>query len=88
MIAESKVQYTSNNALVGGDWNMVQDEWKYRYIQDEWKYIYTYIWPRWENYLSDVWRYLNPEVKCFTWFKPNGESKSRMVSSGWLVITF
>lgn len=30
MIAESKVQYTSNNALVGGDWNMVQDEWKYR----------------------------------------------------------
>lgn len=25
-----------------------------------------------------MWRYLNPEVECFSWFKPNGESKSRI----------
>ncbi len=36
-----------------------------------------------DNNLTDVWRNLNPGVKRFSWFKPNGGSKYRI--DYWLV---
>jgi len=80
MISETKVRYPSDNVLIGGDWNMVPDEWKDRWpprlnkgrLNASVDFLMT------EKNLSDVWRHLNPEVECFSWFKPNGESKSRI----------
>lgn len=36
----------------------------------------------------DVWRHLNPDIKQFSWFRPNASSKSRidywLISDNWL----
>lgn len=80
IISETKVLYPTDNVLVGGDWNMVPDEWKDRWPPrlDKGRFNISVDFLKTENNLNDVWRYLNPEVEGFSWFKPNGESKSRI----------
>lgn len=30
------------------------------------------------NNLADIWRTINPDLQCFSWFKPKGTCKSRI----------
>ncbi len=80
VILDLKVLYPTNYVLVGGDWNMTPDEWLDRIpprlgkpqCNDTVKSFMT------DNNLTDVWRSVNPDVKRYSWFKPNGANKSRI----------
>ena len=85
VISDLKVMYPTDYVVVGGDWNMTPDEWVDRMpprlgkpqCNDTVKSFMT------DNNLTDIWRRLNPDVKSYSWFKPNGENKSRI--DYWLV---
>ena len=85
MISDLKVLYPTDYVLVGGNWNMTPDEWVDRMpprlgkpqCNDTVKSFMT------DNNLIDVWKRLNPDVKSYSWFKPNGANKSRI--DYWLV---
>lgn len=85
VITETKVKYPTDNIIVGGDWNMVPDEWKDRWPPrlNKQRLNVSIEFLKSENNLYDIWRDLYPDAECFSWFKPNGENKSRI--DYWLV---
>ena len=78
VIAEFNAKYDTNHLVVGGDFNLTPDEWKDRWpskLSSEYKNP-TLEEFRSNNKLVDIWRLLHNDVKLFTWFKPNGQSRS------------
>ena len=72
-----KLKYSTNNVIIGGDINLVQDE-----FLDKWPSKYSSNHPNTvfnnfcnEQNLVDVWRHLNPETIQFTWFSSNYKSR-------------
>lgn len=79
-INELKALHPTDVILIGGDWNMVPDEW-----EDRWpsKFNNHHFNPLIENFirdnsLVDIWRTQNPRKKQYSWYKPNGTAKSRI----------
>lgn len=75
--------YSTNNIIIGGDLNLVHDE-----FFDKWpsKHNSSYLNKIFYNFCSeqnlvDVWRHLNPNCNQFSWFGSN--SKSRL--DYWLI---
>uniref|UniRef100_A0A3B3IJR3 Reverse transcriptase domain-containing protein n=1 Tax=Oryzias latipes TaxID=8090 RepID=A0A3B3IJR3_ORYLA len=78
-------KYCTNTVVIGGDYNMVLDEWLDRVPS---KFNTHHINPTLRDFcldvnVSDPWRIKNPLRQTFSWFKPNGSSKSRI--DFWLV---
>lgn len=65
--------FTVGIGMVPGEW---KDRWAPRLDKQRPKVTIEFL--KTENNLNDIWRYLNPEVDFFSWFKPNVESKSRI----------
>lgn len=79
-IRELKKKYSTDNLLVGGDFNFVPDEWMDRFPT---KYTTHEFNPLFSNFcnnnsLYDIWRHLNTNVRQFSWIRPNGNNKSRI----------
>lgn len=85
VISEFKAMYPTDHILVGGDWNMTPDEWMDRWPPRLGRRQQNDIIENFssDNNFTDIWRSLNPGVKNYSWFKPNGESRSRI--DYWLV---
>lgn len=77
--------YVDYDIFMGGDFNVVMDEWLDRYPTRFQNYHYNTALLELCNSLKliDIWRYLNPDTQIFTWFKPDGTIKSRL--DYWLV---
>lgn len=78
-------KYSTKNLILGGDFNMVLDEWLDRSPS---KFHSHRINPVLEQFclnlnVTDPWRAANPLKQYFSWFKPDGSSKSRI--DFWLV---
>lgn len=77
---ELKSVYPTDNIIIGGDFNMVMDEAFDRFPQ---KFSASHPNLTLQNFclhsnLVDAWRSGNPNLRQFSWFKPNGTSKSRI----------
>ena len=85
MISELKARFSTDHILVGGDWNMTPYEWEDRMPPRSARLQCSTIVQGFmtENNLTDVWRRLNPGIRSSSWFKPNGDGKSRL--DYWLV---
>lgn len=79
-ISELKGRYPTEYILMGGDWNMTPNEWHDRWPSRTSRPQYNNLICDFmaNNNLTDVWRAMNPGLQCFSWFKPNGASKSRI----------
>lgn len=79
VIRKLKLNYPTEHVIVGGDFNITLDEWMDRcpskYSQVTWNQIM-------EDFIKvnklNVWRNLNRNIRQYTWFKPNGQSRSRI----------
>lgn len=80
-----KLLYSTDNIIVGGDLNLVQDEFfdKYplRHFASHPNPVFTNFCN--EQNLIDAWRYLNPGIFKYSWFSPNSNLKSRV--DYWLI---
>ncbi len=77
--------YPTDNIVVGGDFNIAPDETHDRHPP---KSITSQLNPLVSHFCSslkliDVWRYLNPNLRQFSWLRPNATSKSRI--DYWLI---
>lgn len=84
IISDFKALCPGDFVLIGGDWNMTSNEWVDRMpprLERSQKNDIVHSLMA-DNGLTDIWRSLNPRVKSYLWFKPNGECKSRIDS--WL----
>ncbi len=84
-ILELKERYHTENVIIGGDWNMVLDEWIDRSPS---KFTGSHPNPLLTDFcralcLHDPWREKNPNLRQFSWFKPDATVKSRL--DYWLV---
>lgn len=79
-IREFKNKYSSDNLLVGGDFNFVPDEWldrfPTRYTTHEFNQLFSNFCNN--NSLYDIWRHCNANLRQFSWIRPNGNNKSRI----------
>ncbi|XDV17573.1 hypothetical protein PO909_023408 [Leuciscus waleckii] len=80
-----KVFYPTANIIMGGDFNMVYDEWLDRYPP---KCQYSSYNPTLSDFcrkhnVLDPWRIKHPDVEQYSWFKPNNTAKSRI--DFWLI---
>ncbi len=80
-----KLKYSTDNIILGGDFNMVQDDWLDRFPS---KFNSHHYNPILCNFCSsfglfDPWRDLYPNVCQYSWLKPDGTSKSRL--DFWLI---
>lgn len=85
IIKELKLTYPTDNVLLGGDFNMVCNEWLDRCPT---KFVNHHYNPHLYNFcnlhnLIDPWRILHQDQKDFSWFKPDGSSRSRI--DFWLI---
>lgn len=84
-VLQFKRKYVSENVILGGDWNMVKDDWIDRLPS---KYNSTHLnsmlsdWCESLN-LTDIWRQRNPCKRQYSWFKPDASAKSRL--DYWLI---
>lgn len=83
-----KLTYSTNNVIIGGDIDLVQDE-----FLDKWPSQYTLSQPNtnFNNFcnkqnLVDIWRHYNSGKIQFTWFRSNYKSRidNRLVASDFL----
>lgn len=75
--------FSTDHIVVGGDFNLTPVEWKDRWPvikQIQKSNLVEFIN---NNKLIDILRSLHRDVKQFTWYKPNGQSRSRI--DYWLV---
>lgn len=84
-IKNLKLTYPHANVIVGGDYNMVYDEYLDRYPS---KCQHSSQNPALSHFcgnhnLVDPWRFVNPNTKQYSWFKPNNTLKSRI--DFWLI---
>lgn len=75
-----KLAFSMDNIILGGDINMVQDDWFDRFSSKFKNHHYN---PIVGNYCSsfclyDPWRDLFPNICQYSWLKPDGTSKSRL----------
>lgn len=80
VLFELKQQYHTSNILLGGDFNLVPNEWldrsPPRHNVDQWNpIIFDFLN---SNSLIDLWRERNLQSTQFSWIKPNGNYKSRI----------
>lgn len=85
LISDLKRVYPTDNIVVGGDFNIAPDE---TYDRHPPKSTTSQPNPLLSNFctslkLIDVRRYLNPNLKQFSWLRPNATSKSRI--DYWLI---
>lgn len=79
-LKELSHKYSTNNLILGGDFNMVYDKWLDRsHSKFQSHHISSFL----HNFclelsLIDPWRLANPLVQSFSWFKPNDSAKSRI----------
>lgn len=78
-IESLKLIYPTANVIIGGDFNMVNDECLDRYPP---KCQYSSQNPTLSD-LLDPWRLKHPDTKQYSWFKPNNTTKSRI--DFWLI---
>uniref|UniRef100_A0A3B3DY82 Reverse transcriptase domain-containing protein n=1 Tax=Oryzias melastigma TaxID=30732 RepID=A0A3B3DY82_ORYME len=85
MIRIFKMQYPTDNIVVGGDFNCVPDEWMDRLPTKFTSHTYSQLLSNFcsNNALYDAWRHLNPNTRQFSWIRPNCSNKSRI--DLWLV---
>lgn len=80
LLFELKRLYPTDNVIMGGDFNMVMDETldrcppKFSDSHPNLHFLNFCL----DNNVMDVWRAGNPNLRQFSWFKPNGISKSRI----------
>ncbi len=79
-LIELKLVYPTDNIIIGGDFNMVMDEAIDRFPP---KFDSSHPNLNLLNFclkhnIVDAWRARNPNLKQFSWFKPNGNSKLRI----------
>lgn len=84
-LKELSHKYSTNNIIMGGDFNIVYDEWLDRSPS---KFQSHHINSFLHNFcldlkLTDPWRLANPLDQSFSWFKPDGSAKSRI--DFWLI---
>lgn len=84
-IKELRLAYPTDNVILGGDFNMVCDEWLDRCPTKFENHHYN---PHLTNFcnnhnLLDPWRSLHQDQKEFSWYKPDGSSRSRI--DFWLI---
>lgn len=80
VIMDLKLTFSTDNIILGGDFNMVQDDWLDRFPS---KCNSHHDNPILGNFCSsfglfDPWRDLYPNVCQYSWLKPDGTSKSRL----------
>lgn len=85
LVKNFKLRYPTTNIILGGDFNMVFNEWLDRSPTKFHNHHYN---PHLVSFcsihnLSDPWRFINPNLKNFSWFKPDGSIKSRI--DFWLI---
>jgi len=85
ILEELKTKYATDLIILGGDFNMVYDEWLDR---SPTKYNANHYNSLLSNFcnnqgLIDPWRESNPSLRQFTWFKPDASCKSRI--DFWLI---
>lgn len=80
-----KRSYPTENIVVGGDFNVVLDETYDRYPPKSTSSLLNPLVSQFCSNLKiiDVWRYLHPYLRQFSWFRPNAASKSRI--NYWLI---
>lgn len=85
VISDLKRSYPTENIVVGGDFNVVPDETYDRYPPKSTSSLLNPLVSKFCSNLKiiDVWRYLHPSLRQFSWFRPNAASKSRI--DYWLV---
>lgn len=73
-IAELKVLHPTDFVLLGGDWNMVPDEWEDRWPSKFVTHQYNSLMPDFirDNSLVDIWRNQNVGKKQYSWYTTNG----------------
>ena len=84
-ILQLKERFLTENVLIGGDWNMVLDEW---FDRSPNKFTNSHPNMAMVNFcnalcIHDPWRERNPNHRQFSWFKPDASIKSRL--DYWLV---
>lgn len=79
-ISEYKNSFAISFTLVGGDFNMVIDEWLDRCPSTYDTFHHNNLMKKFinANSLVDVWRENNADSRKFTWIKPNGRARSRI----------
>lgn len=85
VLTELKRTYSTDNIILGGDFNMVKDDWMDRYPSKFQNHHYNPTLSHFCNSfgLFDPWRELYPDLSQYSWFKPDGTSKSRI--DFWLI---
>ena len=80
IISEYKNSFAISFTLVGGDFNMVIDEWLDRCPSAYNTFHHNNLMKNFidANSLVDVWRENNTDSRQFTWIKPNGRARSRI----------
>ncbi len=80
IVSEFKTLHPTDLVLMGGDWNIAPDKWEDRWPSkfDSHHYNPTIEEFNGDNSLIEVWRHLHPNNKQYSWYKPNGKSKSRI----------
>lgn len=73
-IAELKVLHPTDFVLLGGDWNMVPDEWEDRWPSKFVTHQYNSLMPDFirDHSLVDIWRNQNVGKKQYSWYTTNG----------------
>uniref|UniRef100_A0A3B3BQT6 exodeoxyribonuclease III n=1 Tax=Oryzias melastigma TaxID=30732 RepID=A0A3B3BQT6_ORYME len=76
-LGQIKQTYSTNNIIIGGDFNLVQDNY-----YDKWPSKYSMSHPNItfntfcnEQHLMDIWRHLNPGTIKSSWFSSTNKSR-------------
>lgn len=79
-IERCKLSYQCENVLIGGDLNLVNDEWLDRSPPRGHTYSPNKTFQEFchSNALQDAWRHYNGNKVQFSWFQPNGSHLSRL----------
>lgn len=80
IINDLKATYPTEFILIGGYFKLTPDEWRDRHPS---KYNAPQINEIIQNFcssnqLSDIWRLQNPDIRQFSWIKPNANARSRI----------
>lgn len=83
VINELQAKFPIDHIVVGGDFNLTPNEWLDRWparlSREEKNPIIENVC--YTNKLIDIWRVLSKDIRQFTWFKTNGQSKYWLASN-------